>query len=228
LTLSAGVSTLAVEHTFDRDPDPGGDMLTGRQQEIWDFLVDYVDAHGYPPTVREIGEAVGLASPSTVHAHLANLERAGLLKRDPSKPRAVELVGRERSQAPAAALEKLPLIGQIAAGGPLLAEQDIEDHLAVPETLRGDFLLRVKGDSMTGAGILDGDIVVVQRTQDARNGEIVVALAGDDETADEATVKRFFRESGRVRLQPENDALEPIYSAHVKILGRVTGVFRQL
>ena len=184
-------------------------MLTGRQQEIWDFLVDYVDAHGYPPTVREIGEAVGLASPSTVHAHLANLERAGLLKRDPTKPRALELVGRERKEAPAATLETLPLIGQIAAGGPLLAEQNVEDHLAVPETLKGDFLLRVSGDSMINAGILDGDLVVVQRAQDARNGEIVVALAGDDESADEATVKRFFRENGRVRLQPENDALEP-------------------
>jgi repressor LexA len=203
-------------------------MLTGRQQEIWDFLVDYVDRHGYPPTVREIGEAVGLASPSTVHAHLANLERAGLLKRDPTKPRAVELVGRERREAPATALERLPLVGQIAAGGPLLAEQNVEDHLAVPETLRGDFLLRVKGDSMINVGILDGDIVVVQRTQDARNGEIVVALAGDDESADEATVKRFFRENGRVRLQPENDALEPIYAPHVQILGRVTGVFREL
>jgi repressor LexA len=204
------------------------EMLTGRQQEIWDFLVDYVDAHGYPPTVREIGEAVGLASPSTVHAHLANLERAGLLKRDPTKPRAVELVGREPRESQAATMDKLPLLGQIAAGGPLLAEQDIEDHLAVPETLRGDFLLRVKGESMINAGILDGDIVVVQRAQDARNGEIVVALAGDDESADEATVKRFFRESGRVRLQPENDSLEPIYADHVQILGRVTGVFRSL
>jgi repressor LexA len=203
-------------------------MLTGRQQEIWDFLVDYVDAHGYPPTVREIGEAVGLASPSTVHAHLANLERAGLLKRDPTKPRAVELVGRAPRESQAATMDKLPLLGQIAAGGPLLAEQDIEDHLAVPETLRGDFLLRVKGESMINAGILDGDIVVVQRAQDARNGEIVVALAGDDESADEATVKRFFRESGRVRLQPENDSLEPIYADHVQILGRVTGVFRSL
>jgi repressor LexA len=203
-------------------------MLTGRQQEIWDFLVDYVDRHGYPPTVREIGEAVGLASPSTVHAHLANLERAGLLKRDPTKPRALELVGRERHEAPAGALNRLPLVGQIAAGGPLLADQNVEDHVAVPETLRGDFLLRVKGDSMINAGILDGDIVVVQRAQDARNGEIVVALAGDDESADEATVKRFFREDRRVRLQPENDALEPIYSPHVQILGRVTGVFREL
>jgi repressor LexA len=203
-------------------------MLTGRQQEIWDFLVDYVDRHGYPPTVREIGEAVGLASPSTVHAHLANLERAGLLKRDPTKPRALELVGRERREAPTGELDKLPLVGQIAAGGPLLAEENVEDHLAVPETLRGDFLLRVKGDSMINAGILDGDIVVVQRTQDARNGEIVVALAGEDESADEATVKRLFRENGRVRLQPENDALEPIFAPHVQVLGRVTGVFRQL
>jgi repressor LexA len=203
-------------------------MLTGRQQEIWDFLVDYVDRHGYPPTVREIGEAVGLASPSTVHAHLANLERAGLLKRDPTKPRAIELVGRERREAPAATVARLPLVGQIAAGGPLLADENVEDHLVVPETLRGDFLLRVKGDSMIEAGILDGDIVVVQRTQDARNGEIVVALAGDDESADEATVKRFFRENGRVRLQPENAALDPIYAPHVQILGRVTGVFRSL
>jgi repressor LexA len=205
-------------------------MLTGRQQEIWDFLVDYVDTHGYPPTVREIGEAVGLASPSTVHAHLANLERSGLLKRDPTKPRALELVGRERRESPPAAgpSDKLPLVGQIAAGGPLLAEQNVEDHLAVPETLRGDFLLRVKGDSMINAGILDGDIVVVQRTQDARDGEIVVALAGEDETADEATVKRIFRESGRIRLQPENDALEAMYPEHVQVLGRVTGVFRAL
>jgi repressor LexA len=201
-------------------------MLTGRQQEIWDFLVDYVDRHGYPPTVREIGEAVGLASPSTVHAHLANLERAGLLKRDPTKPRAVELVGRE--PAPAGAPPKLPLLGQIAAGGPLLADQNIEDHIAVPERLNGDFILRVKGDSMVNAGILDGDLLVVRRTQDARNGDIVVALAGDDETADEATVKRFFREQGRVRLQPENDALEPIYAEHVQILGKVVGVFREL
>ena len=205
--------------------------LTGRQQEIWNFLVDYVDRHGYPPTVREIGEAVGLASPSTVHAHLANLERAGLLRRDPTKPRALELTGRERARdeaVPAATLPKLPLMGQIAAGGPLLADQNVEDHIAVPETLRGDFLLRVRGESMIDAGILDGDIVVVRRQQDARNGEIVVALAGEDESADEATVKTFFREDGRIRLQPENEALEPIYAPHVQILGVVTGVFRSL
>ena len=204
-------------------------MLTARQQEIWNFLVDYVDRHGYPPTVREIGGAVGLASPSTVHAHLANLERAGLLRRDPTKPRALELVGREKGAENATAeLPKLPLLGQIAAGGPLLAEENVEDEIAVPENLRGDFLLRVKGDSMIEAGILEGDIVVVRRAQDARNGEIVVALAGDDETADEATVKRFFRENGRIRLQPENSALEPIYAANVQILGKVVGVFREL
>ena len=202
--------------------------LTGRQQEIWTFLVDYVDRVGYPPTVREIGEAVGLASPSTVHAHLANLERAGLLRRDPTKPRALELTGRERSSASVVALPKLPLLGQIAAGAPLLADENVEDEIAVPENLRGDFLLRVKGDSMIEAGILEGDLVVVRRAQDARNGDIVVALAGDDESADEATVKTFYREKGRIRLQPENAALEPIYAAHVQILGKVVGVFREL
>jgi repressor LexA len=209
-------------------------MLTGRQQEIWKFLTDYVDEHGYPPTVREIGEAVGLASPSTVHAHLANLERAGLIKRDPTKPRALEL---RRDPKPAAAAQaaadvhRLPLVGEIAAGGPLLADQNVEEYLAVPEPLaRGgeEFLLRVKGDSMVNAGILDGDIVVVRREQTASDGEIVVALAGDQEWADEATVKRFFRENGRIRLQPENDALEPIYADHVQVLGIVTGVFRTL
>jgi repressor LexA len=213
-------------------------QLTARQQEIWQFLVDYVDRHGYPPTVREIGEAVGLASPSTVHAHLANLERAGLLRRDPTKPRALDLIGHRREsrgfenrdQPAAIEQQKLPLLGQIAAGSPLLAEENIEDELAVPESLarRADFLLRVKGESMINAGILDGDILVVQRSQDARDGEIVVALVGDDEFADEATVKTFYREGSRVRLQPENDSLEPIYADFVQILGTVTGVFRTL
>ncbi|HXH98270.1 MAG TPA: transcriptional repressor LexA, partial [Gaiellaceae bacterium] len=131
-------------------------------------------------------------------------------------------------EAAAAELPRLPLLGQIAAGGPLLAEQNVEDEIAVPETLRGDFLLRVKGDSMVEAGILDGDVVVVRRADDARNGEIVVALAGDDESADEATVKTFYREAGRIRLQPENAALQPIYARHVQILGKVVGVFREL
>jgi repressor LexA len=207
-------------------------MLTERQQQIWNFLVAYVDRHGYPPTVREIGEEVGLASPSTVHAHLANLERAGLLRRDPTKPRALELIGRTREEARPAAeaddVARLPLLGEIAAGSPLLAEQNVEEYLAMPKQTRGDFLLRVKGDSMVEAGILDGDLVIVQRAQEARNGEIVVALAGDDESADEATVKTFYREDDRVRLQPENAALEPIYATHVQILGRVVGVFREL
>ena len=181
--------------------------------------------------MREIGEAVGLASPSTVHAHLANLERAGLLRRDPTKPRALELMGRERrgaSAATATVQQKLPLVGEIAAGGPLLADENIEDYVGVPDLLSGDFLLRVKGESMIDAGILDGDIVVVRRQQDARNGDIVVALAGEDESADEATVKRFFRDNGRVRLQPENDAMAPIYPTYVQILGKVIGVFRRL
>jgi repressor LexA len=208
-------------------------MLTPRQRQIWDFLVDYGDRHGYPPTVREIGEAVGLASPSTVHAHLANLERAGLLRRDPTKPRALELIGRERSGAsrPTPETHVLPLVGQIAAGGPMLAEESIEGYVGVPEPLaRGgdEFILRVKGESMVNAGILDGDYVVVRRQQDAQNGDVVVALAGSDEAADEATVKRFFREGNGVRLQPENDALEPIYAPHVQILGKVIGVFRRM
>jgi repressor LexA len=208
-------------------------MLTARQQEIWQFLVDYVDGHGYPPTVREIGEAVGLASPSTVHAHLANLERAGLLRRDPTKPRALELVGHRRTDAApvdAAELPRLPLVGQIAAGSPLLAEENIEDEIAVPEPLgRGaDFLLKVRGESMVEAGILDGDTLVVRRQSDAQNGDIVVALVGDDESTEEATVKTFYRDDGRVRLQPENSSLEPIFADHVQVLGKVVGVFRSL
>ena len=184
--------------------------------------------------MREIGDAVGLASPSTVHAHLANLERAGLLKRDPTKPRALELSGRgprepaKRAEPPQ---RGLPLVGEIAAGGPLLAEDNIEDHLVLPDMLQrggADFLLRIKGDSMIEAGILDGDIVVVRREQTAQDGDIVVALAGEDETADEATVKRLFRENGRVRLQPENSTMEPIYAQHVEVIGKVIGVFRAL
>jgi repressor LexA len=205
-------------------------MLTKRQQEIWEFLIQYVDAHGYPPTVREIGEKVGLASPSTVHAHLANLERAGLIKRDPTKPRALELTGLAGRKAEGTA-HALPLLGQIAAGGPLLAEQNVDAYISVPEPLsRGgeEFLLRVRGDSMIGAGILEGDYVVVRRQQDARDGDVVVALVGEDESTEEATVKRFFRENGRIRLQAENEAYDPIYASHVQILGKVIGVFRSL
>jgi repressor LexA len=228
LTPSGRAATV-IEHMFAE----GGQMVTDRQRAILDYVRGFVDEHGYPPTVREIGEAVGLRSPSTVHAHLAQLERAGLLRRDPTKPRAIELTDRRRESAEAASADvhRLPLVGEIAAGGPLLAEQNVEEYLAVPEPLaKGgeEFILRVKGDSMVNAGILDGDFVVVQRTQDARNGEIVVALAADDETADEATVKRFFRENGRIRLQPENDSLEPIFASHVEVLGKVIGVFRQV
>jgi len=211
-------------------------MLTARQQEIWQFLVEYTDGHGYPPTVREIGEAVGLASPSTVHAHLANLERAGLLKRDPSKPRALDLIGHRTMTAaapvsqPAEEIHRLPLLGQIAAGSPLLAEENVEERIAVPEPLgrSADFLLTVRGDSMIEAGILDGDTLVVRKQEDASNGDVVVALVGDDEGANEATVKTFYRESGRIRLQPENSALEPIYADHVQVMGKVVGVFRSL
>ena len=213
-------------------------MLTKRQQEIYDYVVRYAEKNGYPPTVREIGDAIGLASPSTVHAHLANLEREGYLKRDPTKPRALGLVGREPASRAEETRERalgtvrvLPLVGQIAAGGPLLAEENVEDYLAVPEPLSGggeEFLLRVRGESMIEAGILPDDYVVVRRQATAQNGDIVVALVGEDETADEATVKRFFRENGRIRLQPENSALEPLYPANVQILGKVIGVFRRL
>jgi repressor LexA len=211
--------------------------VTKRQQQIYEYVLRYADKHGYPPTVREIGDAIGLASPSTVHAHLSSLEREGYVRRDPTKPRALELVGRERRSPPEAAardlgkVRVLPLVGQIAAGGPLLADENVEGYLAVPEPLSSggdEFLLRVRGDSMVDAGILPGDYVVVRRQQTARDGEIVVALTGEDESADEATVKRFFREDERIRLQPENAAMEPMYPPHVQVLGKVIGVFRRV
>ena len=207
-------------------------MLTKGQQEIWEFLAQYVDAHGYPPTVREIGEQVGLASPSTVHAHLANLERAGLIKRDPTKPRALELIGRaSRPRAEGGPMYALPLLGQIAAGGPLLAEQNVDAYISVPEPLSHggeEFLLRVRGDSMKDAGILEGDYVVVRRQPDARDGDIVVAIVGDDEATDEATVKRFFRED-RARPAPTRErGLRADLRPHVQVLGKVIGVFRTL
>jgi repressor LexA len=208
-------------------------MVSERQREIYDFIVAYARKHGYPPTVREIGAQVGLASPSTVHVHLAKLEQGGYLKRDPTKPRALELVGRNESAAPETArvVPLLPLVGEIAAGSPLLAEQNVEDYLAVPEPLakgEDEFLLRVRGDSMIQAGIMSGDYVVVHRQQTAANGDVVAALVGDDESASEATVKTFYRENGRIRLQPENDELEPLYPDHVQILGKVVGLFRRL
>jgi repressor LexA len=198
--------------------------LTKRQREIFDFIGKYASKYGYPPTVREIGKAVGLHSSSTVHAHLANLEKVGLLRRDPTKPRAIELlVGKAKR---AIRNQGLPLVGQVAAGQPILAEEHIEEYLEVPEVIggeTGDYILRVKGDSMRDAGILEGDYVVVRPAKDAANGEIVVALLED-----EATVKRFYRERDRVRLQPANKAYKPIRTRDVELLGKVVGVFRRV
>jgi repressor LexA len=198
--------------------------LTKRQQEIFDFIKRYSDRHGYPPTVRDIGKAIGLTSSSTVHAHLANLEKVGLLRRDPSKPRAIEVLVDKAKQV--VTPNGLPLVGQVAAGQPVLADENIEDYVPVPEIAggeQGEFLLRVKGDSMKDAGILDGDHVVVRRQKAARNGEIVVALVGE-----EATVKRFYKENDHVRLQPENVQMEPIRTRDLELLGRVVGVCRRV
>jgi repressor LexA len=205
-----------------------GKDLTKRQQEIFDFIKKYSARHGYPPTVRDIGKAVGLASSSTVHAHLANLEKVGLLRRDPSKPRAIELLDRavDAAKNVIGGQSGLPLVGQVAAGQPILAEENIEDYVPVPGIAGGDegeFVLGVRGDSMIDAGILDGDFVVVRRQDTATDGEIVVALVGE-----EATVKRFFKESDHVRLQPENETMEPIRTRDVAIVGRVVGVFRKV
>jgi len=198
--------------------------LTKRQKEIFDYIRRYGSKYGYPPTVREIGKAVGLHSSSTVHAHLANLEKVGLLRRDPTKPRAIELLVDKAKRAVRG--QGLPLVGEVAAGEPVLAEERIEDYLEIPPAIGGqdgDYVLRVKGDSMKEAGILAGDYVVVQQADDARNGEIVVALIEDD-----ATVKRFYREKDRVRLQPANKDFKPIRTRDAKVLGRVVGVFRKV
>jgi len=199
--------------------------LTKRQKEIFDFIGSYLGKHGYPPTVREIGKAVGLHSSSTVHAHLAKLESLGVVKRDPSKPRALEVLV-ERAKKAVRPLG-LPLVGQVAAGTPILAEENIEEYLEVPDVVGGedgDYILRVRGESMKDAGILEGDFVVVRPTERASDSEIVVALVGDEE----ATVKRFFREKDQVRLQPENKSMKPIRSRDVRVLGRVVGVFRRV
>ncbi|MGH2907407.1 MAG: transcriptional repressor LexA [Solirubrobacterales bacterium] len=217
-----------------QDPAQMDQDLTQRQREILDFIQVYLDDNGYPPTVRDIGGAVGLTSSSTVHAHLANLEKAGAIRRDPTKPRALEvLVGGVRNATRAmgqrvsdAVGSGLPLIGAVAAGGPILAEQNIEEYIDVPRIAGGgdaDFVLSVRGDSMQKAGILDGDFVVVKSQQTARDGEIVVALIEN-----EATVKRFYRESDHIRLQPENDAYEPIRSPDAAVIGSVVGVFRRV
>ena len=198
--------------------------LTKRQKEIFEFIKRYSDKHGYPPTVRDIGKAIGLTSSSTVHAHLTNLEKIGLLRRDPSKPRALEVLV-DKAKA-AVTPSGLPLVGEIAAGQPVLAEENIEDYVDVPPIAggeQGEFILRVKGDSMQDAGILEGDHVVVHKQDTATNGDIVVALVGE-----EATVKRFFKEADHVRLQPENAAMEPIRSRDAQVVGKVVGVFRRV
>ncbi len=194
--------------------------LTARQEQVLGFIREFTHANGYPPTVREIGSELELSSPSTVHVHLGNLERLGFIRRDPTKPRALELVDEPRPLRP------LPLIGQVAAGAPILAEQNIEDFIEVPALLRrsdDDFLLRVEGDSMIDAGIHNDDLIVIHRQATADNGEIVVALVGD-----EATTKRFFREAGHIRLQPANDLYEPIILDQVELVGKVVGVLRRL
>jgi len=196
--------------------------LTARQEQVLAYIRESLRDNGYPPTVREICSALELSSPSTVHAHLANLERLGLIKRDPAKPRALDLVGEVRPAPP------LPLVGRVAAGRPILAEENIEDHIDVPVFLRrddGDFVLTVRGDSMIDAGIHSGDYIVVHPQPAAENGEVVVALVDD-----EATTKRFYREGPEVRLQPENDNHEPIVlpAEQVQVLGKVVGVLRKL
>jgi repressor LexA len=204
-----------------------GKELTKRQQEIYDFIRKYSARYGYPPTVRDIGKAVGLASSSTVHAHLANLEKVGVLRRDPSKPRALELLDRATDAVKSVVKPGgLPLVGNVAAGAPILAEENIEDYVPVPEIAGGDegeFVLTVRGDSMKNVGIMEGDYVVVRPQEIADDGQIVVALVGE-----EATVKRFFREEDHVRLQPENETMEPIRSREVRIVGRVVGVLRKV
>ena len=205
--------------------------LTKRQQEIFDFIRKYSAKYGYPPTVRDIGKAVGLASSSTVHAHLANLEKLGLLRRDPSKPRAIEMLERGVGSAVESVkgivgTEGLPVLGAVAAGQPMLAEENIEDYVSVPEMAggsNGNYLLQIRGESMKDAGIIEGDHVVVHSQDTARDGDIVVALLGE-----EATVKRFFKEPDHIRLQPENETMEPIRSKEVKVLGKVVGLLRQV
>src|SRR3984957_20130619 len=211
---------------FPRTARGSGMDLTKRQQEIFDFIRKYSAKYGYPPTVRDIGKAVGLASSSTVHAHLANLERIGLLRRDPTKPRAIELLDRAAAGVRGFVNLGLPLVGQVAAGQPVVAEENIEEYIQTPEFAGGadgEFLLRVRGGSMIEAGILDADLVVVRPQDTATDGEIVVALVGD-----EATVKRFFQEEDHVRLQPENATMEPIRSKEVRVLGRVVGLMRSI
>jgi repressor LexA len=199
--------------------------LTRRQRQILEYVIEYTRRRGYPPSVRDIGNALHLTSSSTVHSHLSALEKKGYLRRDPSKPRAIEVL-KEATSLPHKRVVSLPVVGRVTAGAPILAEQNIEDSFTLPEDFVGGgecFLLRVRGDSMVGAGIFDGDYLVVRKQSHAQDGDIVVARIGD-----EATVKRFYREGDRIRLQPENPTMEPIYARDVVIEGKAVGLVRRL
>ena len=203
--------------------------LTERQRRILDYISETVHERGYPPSVREIGDAVGLHSPSSVHAQLSTLAQKGLLAKDPTKPRAIRVhnpAQRARSAAPRADVVDVPLVGRIAAGGPILAEENLEETLPMPRDLVGSgtlFALTVRGDSMIGAGIMEGDTVVIRRQENAEEGELVAALIDE-----EATVKRLSRTGGKVRLIAENPAYEPIEPSRVSILGKVVAVMRRV
>lgn len=199
--------------------------LTPRQQQILDYIKARIKSSGYPPSVREIGQAVGLKSSSTVHAHLVQLEEKGYLRKDATKPRAIIPVPSLEEES-ATQIVSLPLIGQVAAGIPILAEQNIDAFIPVPLELIGSghhFILQVKGDSMIDAGIIDGDYLIVRQQADAHNGDIVVAVLED-----EATVKRLFKHGGYVELRPENQAMEPIIVPHAAIAGKVAGLLRRM
>ncbi|MBS2969092.1 transcriptional repressor LexA [Metabacillus sp. KIGAM252] len=201
--------------------------LSKRQQDILEFIKQEVKSKGYPPSVREIGLAVGLASSSTVHGHLARLENKGLIRRDPTKPRAIEILNEDQGmEIPRNEVINVPIIGKVTAGLPITAVENIEEYFPLPERLASPddqvFMLEIVGNSMIEAGILDGDLVVVRQQQSANNGDIVVAMTEDDE----ATVKRFFKEKDYIRLQPENSSMEPIILRNVSILGKVIGVYR--
>lgn len=204
------------------------EKLTKRQLDILNFIKQKVQEKGYPPSVREIGQAVGLASSSTVHGHLSRLEEKGYIRRDPTKPRAIEILGEDGPSTVMKSVVHVPIIGKVTAGPPITAVENIDEHFPLPANLVPEndsvFMLKIVGDSMIEAGILDGDLVVVRQQTSANNGEIVVAMTEEDE----ATVKRFYKEKDHFRLQPENSSLQPIILQHVSIIGKVIGVYRNI
>lgn len=201
------------------------ESLSSRQKEIFEFIKEEVSKKGYPPSVREIGKAVGLSSSSTVHAHLSQLEKKGYIRKDPTKPRAIEVL-EDQEFLYSRDISPVPVVGNVTAGQPILAEENITDYFPLPKDLVQEstaFMLSIEGDSMINAGILDGDYVIVKQQSTASNGDIVVALLEN-----EATVKRFYQEGDYIRLQPENDYFEPILTREVKVLGKVIGLFRKI